>query len=277
MDVEAARRHYAEEVRFAAALRSEAIVRAFAAVPRERFLGPGPWLISSGRDGAYWATPDADPVHLYHNVLVAIDPARGLNNGQPSFWAQLYDGLGLEPGEAVCQIGAGTGYYTAILAEIVGPAGRVAAAEIDPTLADRARRSLADRPNVELATGDGLAPAPSSFDAVIVSAGAGRVPAVWLEALRPGGRLLVPLTNELGAGTVFQITRIEDDSYAAEAVGPVMIYPCEGTRDAASTRALARALQQGGQRFVRTLRRDAHERDRTCWLHGECCLSASER
>jgi protein-L-isoaspartate(D-aspartate) O-methyltransferase len=112
---------------------------------------------------------------------------------------------------------------------------------------------------------------------VFVSAGAGRVSAARVEALRPGGRLLLPLTGELGAGTMFRITRVGDDVHAAEAVGPVMIYPCEGTRDAAGVRALARALQQGGERFVRSLRRDAHERGRTCWLHGECCLSTAER
>jgi len=56
-DIEAARRHFAEEVRFVAAVRSAAIVRAFATVPRERFLGAGPWMIASGGDGAYWSTP----------------------------------------------------------------------------------------------------------------------------------------------------------------------------------------------------------------------------
>ncbi len=118
----AARHRYAEELRYVAHVRSEAVVRAFATVPRERFLGPGPWRILDLRGDDYWLTPDADPAHLYHNVLVAIDPARRLNNGEPSLWAYLLDVLAPRPGERARHIGAGTGYYSAILAELVGAA-----------------------------------------------------------------------------------------------------------------------------------------------------------
>ena len=72
-------------------------------------------------------------------MLVAIDETRGLNNGQPSLWASLFDQLDLKPGERVIHVGAGAGYYSAILAEIVGSTGRVRALEIDPGLAERAR------------------------------------------------------------------------------------------------------------------------------------------
>jgi GNAT superfamily N-acetyltransferase len=77
-----ARRGYAEELRFTAPIRSPAVVAAFAAVPRERFLGPGPWrILSPMSPGEYWTTEDADPRHLYHDVLAAIDEPRRLNNG----------------------------------------------------------------------------------------------------------------------------------------------------------------------------------------------------
>src|SRR3954449_12801558 len=138
--VAAARRRFAEELRHAAPVASPAVVRAFATVPRERFLGPGPWRVLSPMDlSSYWTTEDADPRHLYHDVLVAIDEARRLNNGQPSLWAALYDRLRLAAGMHVVHVGAGTGYYSAILAEIVGREGRVTAVEIDPSLAARAR------------------------------------------------------------------------------------------------------------------------------------------
>lgn len=133
--LEEARRCYAEELRFTARVTAPAVVEAFAAVPREHFLGPGPWrVLSPMAMGDYWTTEDADPRHLYHDVLVAIDEARRLNNGQPSLWARMYDQLELRRGAAVVHVGAGTGYYSAILAEIVGRGGRVTALEIDPRL-----------------------------------------------------------------------------------------------------------------------------------------------
>jgi hypothetical protein len=94
--IEEARQHYAEELRFTAKLGSRVIVDAFATVPRERFLGPGPWrVLSPMAMPEYWTTQDADPRHLYHDVLIAIDEERRLNNGQPSLWARMYDHLKL--------------------------------------------------------------------------------------------------------------------------------------------------------------------------------------
>ena len=57
------------------------LARAIAAVPREMFLPPGPWTLIVG--GGRVRTPSADPVHLYQNVLVALDEAQGINNGEP--------------------------------------------------------------------------------------------------------------------------------------------------------------------------------------------------
>ena len=81
--IEEARQHYAEELRFTAKLGSRVVIDAFATVPREHFFGPGPWRVLSPMAlGEYWSTEDADPRHLYHDVLIAIDEARRLNNGQ---------------------------------------------------------------------------------------------------------------------------------------------------------------------------------------------------
>ena len=67
IDLAAVRAWYAQELRYAAAVKSSAIVRAFATVPRERFLGPGPWQICTG-DGPnkYWTTEDDDPRRHRH-------------------------------------------------------------------------------------------------------------------------------------------------------------------------------------------------------------------
>src|SRR5438552_15208962 len=83
-DLDTLLEYYAEELRAVANIQSEAVVKAFAKVPREHFLGPGPWQISNPKHDSYRTTPEADPRHLYHNILIAIDATRYLNNGQPS-------------------------------------------------------------------------------------------------------------------------------------------------------------------------------------------------
>src|SRR5262249_3871459 len=143
-NVEETRRRFAEELRYTARVRSPDVVAAFATVPREHFLWPGPWRVLSPMNMAeYWSTDDARPHHLYHDVLIAIDPLRRLNNGQSGRWAHLYDQLELEPGAHVVHVGAGTGYYSAILAEIVDRNGKVTAVEVDPGLAVWAKQNLA--------------------------------------------------------------------------------------------------------------------------------------
>jgi protein-L-isoaspartate(D-aspartate) O-methyltransferase len=276
--LEAARRSYAEELRFVARVRSEAVIGAFATVPRETFLGPGPWSIMSGIMGdeqIYWPTSDANPAHLYHNVLVAIDPSRRLNNGQPQFWARLLDALDLRSGDKVLHVGAGTGYYTAILAELVGPTGRVLGTEVDSELADRARHALANRPNVEMANTNGAVFDPGAVDAIIVNAGVTHPMPVWLSALNPGGRMLMPLTTERWDGIVLRIERVgAGPAFAAGVVSDVGIYPCVGAREQGAERAVVRALAAGGQRFIRSLRFDRHKPGHSCWLHGDgFCLS----
>lgn len=106
-ELETVRGWYAEELRYAAAVKSQAVVQAFARVPRERFLGPGPWQICTGAPpDKYWFTEDADPRCVYHNVVIGLLPEKSLNNGQPSFWAYLFDRLDLAPGRHVLHLAA---------------------------------------------------------------------------------------------------------------------------------------------------------------------------
>jgi len=286
MELDLYRRFYAEEIRAVAHLRSAALVEAFARVPRERFLGPGPWqILASGAEamGAqYWTTEDADPRHLCHNVLVAIDAARQLNNGQPSALAVWLDELDLRPGDRFLHVGCGVGYYTAIAAEVVGPAGWVMGVEVDSGLAGRARENLADRGtggNVEVAAGDGGEVDPGPVDAILVNAGATHPRPLWLDRLRPGGRLLLPLTfaapgSATGVGYMLKVER-RPDAHGANAadiarfVGPVGIYHCEGARDPELNLKLREGLARGTFRAVTSLTRAPHEPGPACWLHGE--------
>src|SRR3954454_19676591 len=271
-----ARRWFAEELRYTAGVRSPAVIQAFAAVPREHFAGPGPWrVLSPMRMGAYWTTDDADPRHLYHDILVAIDETRRLNNGQPSMWAFLYDQLELAVGSHVVHVGIGTGYYSAILAEIVGRDGRVTAVEGDPALAERARENLAVAwPQATVVVADGFAFRPDRpADAIVVNAGISHLPPVLLDTLAvDNGRPLVPLTNAEGRGGFLLITRPAGTTrrYPARYVSWTSIFPCVGGRAPDAVARLEEALARpGGLAVVRSLRRYPELPDETCRLAGD--------
>lgn len=267
------RRHYAEELRVAAPVRrNESVIEAFATVPRERFLGPGPWLIlPPKRMDCAFMTADAEPHWLYHDVLVAIDRERGINNGEPSLWAWLLDHLDLKPGERVLQIGAGTGYYSAMLAELVGPAGKVIAVEHDAALAAKALDNLRAWPQVETVHGDGTRYDPGEVDAVVAFAGSTHPATVWLKRLAAGGRLLMPLTADNGWGFFLRAVR-RGRAFEANSLGPCGFFPCFGGRDARAAPRLRRALARLGGRAVpvRALHRGKPRpgAKRQCWYAG---------
>lgn len=87
-------------------------------------------------------TPDDDPAFLYQNVLVALDREREINIGMPSAHAYWLGACNIREAETVVQIGVGSGYYTAILANLVGAGDRVYGYEIHEALAVRARENL---------------------------------------------------------------------------------------------------------------------------------------
>ncbi len=91
--------------------------RAFATTAREAFLGPGPrWAF---RWTHYQQIP-TDPALVYQDILIGLVPDKGINNGQPYLHARWLHEAAVKPGESVVHIGAGAGYYTAILASLAG-------------------------------------------------------------------------------------------------------------------------------------------------------------
>jgi protein-L-isoaspartate(D-aspartate) O-methyltransferase len=279
------RRFYAEEIAAVTALGSPALLEAFAKVPREHFLGPGPWEIagpdlSMGPQLKYRETQDADPRHLYHNVVVVIDRKRNLNNGHPGTLAAWLDRLEIAPGEHVFHVGAGLGYYSAILSEVVGAAGRVTAIEVDAELAFRARENLGPWTNVEMHAVNGGEFDPGPAEAIFINAGVTHPRAVWLDRLTDGGRLLVPLTFDVGGGVgkgVMMLVKREGERYRARLLSLVMIYSSTSVRDPEMNAALAKQISSPKLFSVQWLRRDAHEIEETCWLHGSgFCFSQVE-
>jgi len=312
MPLDLRRRFFAEELEAVVKLRSAALVNAFAAVPREQFLRPGPWTVLSDSPDTFMLgaqtgvrtclTPDADPARVYHNIVVAIDPERQLFNGQPGTLGAWIDMLDLAAGARVLHVGAGLGYYTAVIAECVGPAGRVVAYEVDEVLASEARRNLASRPWVDVRHGEASASIGGPFDAMLVNAGVTHPLDAWLDALAPGGRLMLPLTatmpamgSTLGKGVVMLVTndavqptasaegtavKKPDATYemSARVVTVVAVYSAIGLRDPQMNERVGKALMGGAQKWqaVRRLRRDPHDPSDACWLHGpSCCFSTA--
>lgn len=272
MTTEQARRWFAEEIRAVAHLESDALVEAFARVPREAFLGDGPWLIPKSIELAtpYRTTASADPRHIYHDVLVAIDPKRELHNGQPSALARWIEAVDVRPGDRVLHIGTGTGYYTAILAELAGPTGSVVGYEVDEGLAARSKASLAPWRHVRVEAGDASAP-EGPFDAIFVNAGCTHPRTEWLAAVAPGGRLVIPLTLRLpvmrhAVGGMFRLERREP-RWGAQMVSPVGIYDCANARDPENEAELRKLAAVGAPVRPTAAMLEPHERGEACIAH----------
>ena len=115
-------------------------------------------------------------------------------------------------------------------------------------------------------------------DVIYVNAGCTEPSTTWLDRLADGGRLILPMTSNQGfgatsiermatAGAVFRIERRGED-YLAAWISPVAIFPCAGSRDEISERALAEAFAKGGWQKVTRLYRDQRIPDERCWLRG---------
>ncbi len=263
----ARRRRYADTILAAANVtRQPRLHAAFATVPREHFLGVPPWRVldTPGRIAAETDALDA----VYRDVLVALAPERGINNGQPSLHARCLAAVDPQPGETVLHVGAGTGYYTALLAELVGHDGRVIGYEIEPDIAQAAAANLARRwPQAEVrAASAAEGPLPPA-DVVYVSAGATHPVPAWLDALAPGGRLVFPLTADSGWGCMLWVKRLGERRYAARALMRVAFIPCVGARDAAASASIAEAIATRPLDAVRSLHRGSAP-DASAWAAG---------
>jgi protein-L-isoaspartate(D-aspartate) O-methyltransferase len=264
--LEAQRRFYARFVTAKAGIADLRIVDAFGSIWREQFVGRGPWNIEVG-DG-YLSTDTDDPIVLYQDILIGLNLQRGINNGQPSLHARCIGAALPQPNEVVLQVGAGTGYYTAILAHLVGPGGRVYAYEIDAELARHAAQNLVPFTTVTVRPVSALEANLPSANVVYVCAGATHVPSMWLDALAIGGRLVLPLTTNEGPGCMLLVTRQSAHGYAARILCPAWFIPCIGARRDDSSRVLAAALETRSTDKVRSLRRGS-DPDETAWCAGE--------
>lgn len=208
---------------------SRAVEQAFRLVPRHVFL------------------PGVDPRLAYADEAVVTErDAAGRpisSSSQPSIMALMLDQLGLQPGQRVLEVGAGTGYNAALLAELVGEIGSVVTVDIDAELVGRARRNLeaAGYGRVGVAHGDGAQgwPAGAPYDRIILTVGAWDIAPAWVHQLAVGGRLLVPLSVR-GAQRSVAFTQA-DGALASVSVVDCGFMPMRGElAGPASARPLAR-------------------------------------
>ncbi len=168
-------------------IHSPSVESAFRAVPRHLFL-PGVPLEQVYRDEA---------IATKHQDGVAIS-----SSSQPVIMAIMLEQLGLEPGQRVLEIGAGTGYNAALIAHIVGDASQVVTVDIDEDIVANARGHLATAGfgQVRVVHGDGGAgyPGGAPYDRIILTVAAGDITPAWREQLATGGRLVLPLAIRAG-------------------------------------------------------------------------------
>ncbi|MGM0578401.1 MAG: protein-L-isoaspartate(D-aspartate) O-methyltransferase [Myxococcota bacterium] len=172
-------------------VRDEAVLEAMARVPRHRFVPP------ARASSAYADAP--------------LPIGGGQTISQPFMVARMTELAQPGPHHQAVDVGCGSGYQAAVLAELVD---RVYAVELDPTLADAARERLAGLGyrNVEVRCADGSKgwPEHAPFDCIIVAAAPERIPPALVEQLAPGGVMVIPVGPDYGVQTLTVVTKDRD-------------------------------------------------------------------
>jgi len=250
------------------------LLKAFSSIRREDFVGKGPWHISTPR--GYITTPSNHPELLYQDILIALDKENGVNNGQPSLHAHCIDTLDIKRGESIVHVGAGTGYYTAILAKLTGKTGQVLAYEIDSTLATSATINLASYTNVKLEHESGTNDNFPEVDIIYVSAGLTHPANSWLDNLRVDGRILFPWTGDKHNGVILLLHKLSADYFKVKPICNANFIPCTGLRDTELAFRLADAFANKQLVNVKSLRRNSKPDETCCFSTDNWWLSTAE-
>jgi protein-L-isoaspartate(D-aspartate) O-methyltransferase len=190
-------------------VRSKLVLDAMRKVPRERFL------------------PKGQGIFAYDDSPLPI--GEGQTISQPYIVAYMAESLALEGGEKVLEIGTGSGYAAAVLAEI---AAEVYTIERIEGLASMARSNLdaLGYENVHVRCGDGTLgwPEEAPFDGIVVAAGGPDVPDTLQQQLKIGGRLVIPIGRSKAYQELVCVTRVADDEFRTEDLVPVRFVPLVG-------------------------------------------------
>lgn len=180
------------------------------------------------------------PRHIFlpesARALAYRDTPLPIGDGQtisaPHMVAIMAEALELRKGQTVLEIGAGSGYNAAVMAELVGPQGKVITIERHPSLAERAAKTIleAGYANVQVVVGDGSLglPEQAPYDRISVTCGAPRVPLPLLDQLRDGGIMLIPVGN-LEYQSLLRVIKLGGRTIA-EDLGSVVFVPLIGEK-----------------------------------------------
>ncbi|MDL4773050.1 MULTISPECIES: protein-L-isoaspartate O-methyltransferase family protein [Thermomonosporaceae] len=185
--------------------------------PLDRADRPGLWERVAASDEAVVTQVSVDP----HGMVWPTS-----SSSAPYLMREMLDALGPVAGRSVLEIGTGTGYNAALMAEA---GADVTTVEIDPDLASAAsaaleRAGFADRVRVLVADGEAGAPDHAPFDRVIATAAAHTVPYAWVAQTREGGRIVVPFTGAECPGALL-VLDVADGIAAGGAVGDAFFMP----------------------------------------------------
>jgi protein-L-isoaspartate(D-aspartate) O-methyltransferase len=190
-------------------VRSQKVLEAMRKIPRERFLPQGQGV---------WAYDDA-PLPIGDGQTIS----------QPYIVAYMTEALALEGGEKVLEIGTGSGYAAAVLAEIAADVYTIERIEALATMASTVLDDL-DYTNVHVRHGDGTLgwPEHAPFDGIVVTAGGPDVPDTLRHQLKIGGRLVIPVGKTTWYQELVRVTRVGEDEFRTEDLVPVRFVPLIG-------------------------------------------------
>jgi len=208
-DFDARRRQMVKSQIAARGVRSKHVLAAMRRVPRERFVSAG------------------QATYAYDDSPLPIGAGQTIS--QPYIVALMAEGLELEGGEKVLEIGTGSGYAAAVLGEI---AGEVYTIERIGELAERAASILKELgyDNVHVQQGDGTKgwPEQAPFDGIVVTAGGPQVPETLKHQLATGGRLVIPVGRSKSFQELVRVRRLSADDFEMDDLGAVRFVPLVG-------------------------------------------------
>ncbi len=202
--------------------------------------GDPEWLASVYSDRTLVTQLDADDSAWYRIREAGPTPGRPSSSStQPRLMAWMLQALDVRPGMRVLEVGTGTGYNAALLAQLLGQ-DDVVSIDVDQTVIERARRALATagyRPTVEVANGAHGFPPAAPYDRVIATCSFPKVPTSWTTQTKPGGKILTHLYTEFDAGGLILLSVHRDGSASGRflpeygAFMPLRGYPTPDTLD----------------------------------------------
>jgi protein-L-isoaspartate(D-aspartate) O-methyltransferase len=183
-----------------------------------------PVMAAMGRVERHRLVSAGDEAYAYHNRPLAI--GLGQTISQPFIVALMTDLLEVRSGDRVLEVGTGSGYQAAVLAEL---GAQVYTVEVLEPLARKAADRLGELGyrQIQVRVGDGHQgwPEHAPFDAIIVTAAASDVPAPLIDQMKPGGRLVIPIGTPLGAQTLYLIKKQSDGTLARHEILGVRFVP----------------------------------------------------